>query len=169
MVNEEGEELPRQLVDWTALPDEVVLGRELRAVLDRAVATLPHTLRTVFVLRDIEGLSTAEVAEALSLTETNVKVRLASRSLVLREQLTAYFAASTDVVGHNDGDGKHHQEHMPVQCCKDTLGILSEYVDGELDTNLCEEIERHMAECGNCRVMVDTLRKTIILYRGLWA
>jgi anti-sigma factor RsiW len=54
---------------------------------------------------------------------------------------------------------------MPVQCCKDTLGILSEYVDGELDTNLCEEIERHMAECGNCRVMVDTLRKTIILYR----
>ena len=49
--------------------------------------------------------------------------------------------------------------------CKDTLGILSEYVDGELDPELCAEIERHMAECGNCRIMVDTLRKTIILYR----
>jgi RNA polymerase sigma-70 factor, ECF subfamily len=110
LVNEEGEELPRQLVDWTGLPDDVVLGKELRDVLDRAVATLPHTLRTVFVLRDIEGLSTAEVAEALSLTETNVKVRLHRARLVLREQLTAYFAASADVVRHNDGDGKHHQE-----------------------------------------------------------
>ena len=49
--------------------------------------------------------------------------------------------------------------------CEDTLGILSEYVDGELDQSLCAEIERHMAECGNCRIMVDTLRKTIILYR----
>ena len=49
--------------------------------------------------------------------------------------------------------------------CKDNLGILSEYVDGELSQELCAEIERHMAECGNCRVMVDTLRKTIILYR----
>jgi anti-sigma factor RsiW len=49
--------------------------------------------------------------------------------------------------------------------CKDQLGMLSEYVDGELDDELCAEIERHMAECGNCRVMVDSLRKTIILYR----
>lgn len=48
--------------------------------------------------------------------------------------------------------------------CRDRLGILSEYVDGELDADLCAEIERHMADCGNCRVMVDTLRKTIILY-----
>lgn len=49
--------------------------------------------------------------------------------------------------------------------CSETLGILSEYIDGELDECLCAEIERHMAECGNCRIMVDTLRKTVILYR----
>ena len=49
--------------------------------------------------------------------------------------------------------------------CKDTLGILSDYLDGELDCTLCEEIERHMAECGNCRIMIDTLRRTVILYR----
>jgi anti-sigma factor RsiW len=46
------------------------------------------------------------------------------------------------------------------------LGSLSEYVDGELDPALCAEIERHMAECENCQIMVDTLRKTIILYRA---
>jgi anti-sigma factor RsiW len=49
--------------------------------------------------------------------------------------------------------------------CSETLGILSEYIDGELDECLCAEIERHMAECGNCRITVDTLRKTVILYR----
>lgn len=45
------------------------------------------------------------------------------------------------------------------------LGALSEYIDGELDESLCAEIERHLADCGNCQVMVDTLRKTVILYR----
>jgi anti-sigma factor RsiW len=49
--------------------------------------------------------------------------------------------------------------------CRDTLGVLSDYVDGELDEQLCAEIERHMAECGNCRIVVDTLSKTVMLYR----
>ncbi len=54
--------------------------------------------------------------------------------------------------------------HEPGHC-KDMLGALSEYIDGEVDENLCAEIERHLAQCGNCRVMVDTLRQTIVLYR----
>ena len=91
VVNEEGEVLPRQLVDWGALPDEIVLSGELQAVLDQAVAALPESLRVVFVLRDIEGLSTAEAAETLNLSETNVKVRLHRARLVLREKLSNYF------------------------------------------------------------------------------
>ena len=54
---------------------------------------------------------------------------------------------------------------MNEMFCKEMLGNLSGYVDGELEAQLCSEIERHMAECGNCRVVVDTLRKTVILYR----
>jgi RNA polymerase sigma-70 factor (ECF subfamily) len=91
-VTEDGDVLPRQLVDWSSLPDEVLLGKELRTVLDAALATLPESLRSVFVLRDIEGLSTAETAEALALTETNVKVRLHRARLALREKLSDYFA-----------------------------------------------------------------------------
>jgi RNA polymerase sigma-70 factor, ECF subfamily len=91
VVNEEGEVLPRQLVDWGALPDEIVLSGELRAVLDQAVAALPESLRVVFVLRDIEGLSTAEAAETLNLSETNVKVRLHRARLAMREKLSNYF------------------------------------------------------------------------------
>jgi anti-sigma factor RsiW len=48
--------------------------------------------------------------------------------------------------------------------CKSLLGFLSEYVDGDLSEELCREIENHTAECQNCRVVVDTLRKTIALY-----
>ncbi len=50
--------------------------------------------------------------------------------------------------------------------CRDLLGSLSEYVDGTLDDSLCLELERHMLDCENCRIVVDTLRKTIILYRA---
>ena len=49
--------------------------------------------------------------------------------------------------------------------CQDLLGQLSDYVDGELEASLCAELEAHLAECPNCRVMVDTVRKTIVLYR----
>lgn len=54
---------------------------------------------------------------------------------------------------------------MAVEC-NEHLDCLSDYVDGELDPALCAEIERHMAECGDCRIVVDTLRKTISLYRN---
>jgi anti-sigma factor RsiW len=54
---------------------------------------------------------------------------------------------------------------MAVEC-KEYLDWLSDYVEGELDPELCAEIERHMAECGDCRIVVDTLRKTITLYRN---
>ncbi len=59
--------------------------------------------------------------------------------------------------------GKAMHEHGPQ--CRDMLGALSAYIDGEIDDELCAEIDRHLAECGNCRIMVDTLRKTVILYR----
>jgi anti-sigma factor RsiW len=50
--------------------------------------------------------------------------------------------------------------------CREKLGQLSDYIDGELEAALCAELEAHLAECPNCRVMVDTVRKTIILYRS---
>jgi RNA polymerase sigma-70 factor (ECF subfamily) len=96
---EDGELVPRQLVDWTAVPDRLLLGKELREVLNAALATLPESLRSVFVLRDVEGLSTAETAAALGLTETNTKVRLHRARLALRERLTGYFAPVVAGVG----------------------------------------------------------------------
>ena len=47
------------------------------------------------------------------------------------------------------------------------LEQLSDFIDGELAPELCAELEQHMAECHNCRIVVDTLRKTISLYHTL--
>lgn len=49
--------------------------------------------------------------------------------------------------------------------CRYLLGSLSDYIDGAAEEQICAEIERHLAECENCRVVVDTLRKTVYLYR----
>jgi anti-sigma factor (TIGR02949 family) len=48
--------------------------------------------------------------------------------------------------------------------CRQLLGSLSEYVDGELDDELCSVLEQHLENCENCRIVVDTLRKTVYLY-----
>ena len=55
--------------------------------------------------------------------------------------------------------------HEPTPQCKHLLGNLSEYIDGELQAELCAELEQHLQGCEDCRVVVDTLRKTIELYR----
>ena len=90
---EKNEDLkPAQLADWSALPEDELLSTEGRNHLDTAVASLPESLRIVFVLRDIEGLSIKETAEALDLTETNVKTRLLRARMYLRERLSAYYA-----------------------------------------------------------------------------
>ncbi len=50
--------------------------------------------------------------------------------------------------------------------CRALIAQLSGFLDGELDAARCEKIERHLATCHSCRVVADTLRKTIALYRG---
>jgi RNA polymerase sigma-70 factor, ECF subfamily len=89
---EEAEDLkPTQFMDWSALPEDQLLSGEGKKVLDQAIQTLPEALRIVFLLRDVEDLSIKETAEALNLTETNVKTRLLRARLFLREQLSAYY------------------------------------------------------------------------------
>lgn len=89
---EEAEDLlPTQFVDWSALPEDQLLSGEGKNLLDQAIQTLPESMRIVFLLRDVEGLSIKETAEALNLTETNVKTRLLRARLFLREQLSAYY------------------------------------------------------------------------------
>lgn len=56
---------------------------------------------------------------------------------------------------------------MSHENCRDLLDGLSDYLDGEASAELCAQIRRHMAGCSKCRVVVDTLRKTVSIYRQM--
>lgn len=87
---------PLQIVDWCCLPEEEYLSAEGRLRLDEAAGRLPESLRIVFVLRDIEGLSTRETAEVLDISEMAVKTRLSRARLRLREDLSKYYGQLVD-------------------------------------------------------------------------
>jgi len=83
--------LPMEVIDWAPDPEQLYRTAELRDILIKALRELRPILRAVFVLRDIEGLSTAQTAEVLNLSEVAVKARLWRGRLQLRERLNKYF------------------------------------------------------------------------------
>jgi RNA polymerase sigma-70 factor (ECF subfamily) len=93
---------PRQFVDWSALPEDELLSGEGKNFLDETIQTLPESMRIVFLLRDVEGLSIKEAADALDLTETNVKTRLLRARVYLREKLSVYYGERLSVRSENE-------------------------------------------------------------------
>lgn len=85
------EQEPLQIIDWCCLPEKELMSNEVRKYLDEAIDQLSHSLRVVFLLRDVENLSTAETADILGLSETAVKTRLSRARMRLRQELTKYF------------------------------------------------------------------------------
>ena len=91
LITDSGESLPRQLEDWCCLPEEEFTSAEVREQLRNATQTLSPALHSVFVLRDLQGLSTRETSEILEISESAVKTRLLRARLQLREELSTYF------------------------------------------------------------------------------
>jgi len=90
---------PLAIPDWSAQPLDELLDSETREVMQEGIDRLPEELRTVFVLRDVEGMSNAEVAEVLELSIAAVKSRLHRARVTLRDRLNRYFA---DKLGRKD-------------------------------------------------------------------
>ena len=95
-VKTEEDSMPREVADWTPNPEQQYSQAELREILQKTIQGLPSSFRTVFVLRDVEGLSTEETAEALDLSIPAVKSRLLRARLQLRERLNKYFKRRKD-------------------------------------------------------------------------
>jgi len=86
------------LVATTPQPDAAADGREVAAAIERAIDTLPTPYRTTFVLRDVQGLDTAETAACLDVPEATVKTRLHRARTLLRTQLGATLDVAADGV-----------------------------------------------------------------------
>jgi len=89
---DDGDVIPRQIVDWCCLPEKELMSSETRQHIRKAIKTLSDANRAAFLLRDVEGLSTREAAETLDISESALKVRLMRARMQLREELTEFFA-----------------------------------------------------------------------------
>lgn len=95
-IQTEEDSMPREVADWSPNPEQQYNQAELREILGKTIQGLPAGFRTVFVLRDVEGLSTEETADALGLSIPAVKSRLLRARLQLRERLNKYFKRRTN-------------------------------------------------------------------------
>ena len=77
--------------DWSSRPDIIIFSKEALEIIDKSINELPESYRTVFHLRDIEGLSNEEVADILEISIPAVKSRLHRARLFLRDRLSDYF------------------------------------------------------------------------------
>lgn len=134
-------------------PEEAVAGRQLQGVLDAAIAALEPMYREVLVLRDVEGLSAPEVAEALGLTVQAVKSRLHRARLAVRERVAP-------ALGQGDQAGL---PAAPGPGCRDLVEAFSRRMEGEIDGSACAELEQHLTGCPACRGRCDSLRTTLSL------
>ena len=107
--------LPMEVIDWAPDPEQLYRTSELRDILIKALRELRPILRAVFVLRDIEGLSTAQTAAVLNLSHTAVKARLWRGRLQLREWLNKYFRKEPESARVELGPGGDTAEELRLQ------------------------------------------------------
>jgi RNA polymerase sigma-70 factor (ECF subfamily) len=151
-----GEELAlageaEHVVDPARGPDAALAGAEVERALEQAIGALEPAYREVLVLRDVEGLSAAEVADVLGLSVQAVKSRLHRARLAVR-------AAVAPLLGIPEAPA-------PAGTCPDVLTLFSRNLEGEISADLCAEMERHVEGCPSCRASCDSLKKTLALCR----
>jgi RNA polymerase sigma-70 factor (ECF subfamily) len=137
----------------SATPEQTLLGREARETVAAALDQLEPEAREVVVLRDIEGLTAAEVANVTGTSIAAVKSRLHRARAALREHLLA-------VVG-----GETSEPARPS--CPDVLTMLSKKLEDEISPDVCAQMEVHVAGCPHCRDLCDSLKRTLALCKSL--
>jgi len=91
--SDDGDYIPTEFADWREIPSEALEQAELRDALQKALMSLPEKYRTVLMLRDVQHLSIAETAQALGITQENVKTRTSRARLQMRDILAPQWRA----------------------------------------------------------------------------
>ena len=141
--------------DPAGSPEAQVLRREDQKTIHEAVLRLPPQYRIVLVLHDMEDLDTALVAKILSLEPGTVRVRLHRARLMARKELTG----SSRRMASSPPEAKPSKPH-PAQC-REIFANLSDYLDGELAPDGCDQICRHIEACPTCVAFIQDLKRAI--------
>ena len=117
-------------------PDEALSSKQVATALEQAIATL----------------TAPEVAEILGVTPQAVKSRLHRARLLVRERVAPFLGVELDL--------------PPAPgTCPDVLTMFSQHLEGEINADLCADMERHLEACGRCRGACDSLKRTLALCR----
>jgi RNA polymerase sigma-70 factor (ECF subfamily) len=144
-----------EIADSRRTPEEDVAGRQLQAALDSAIGSLDPMYREVLTLRDVEGLSAAEVAEVMGLSVEAVKSRLHRARTAIRERIAPLLGPTLPSAA----------PAAPGPGCQDVVELFSRRLEGEIDAGACAELEEHLQACASCRGRCDSLRTTLALCR----
>lgn len=140
----------RAAADPASGPEQALADREIAAALDAAIAALGREYREVLVLRDVEGLPAAEVAEITGMSVAAVKSRLHRARAAVRDRLAPLLAPTAPAP-------------TAAGTCPDVVALLSRHLEGDIGPETCAEMERHVAGCPRCHGACDTLRRTLRL------
>jgi RNA polymerase sigma-70 factor, ECF subfamily len=141
------------LADPGRAADDSLAGRQIEVALEEAIGALDPMYREVLVLRDVEGLSAPEVAGVMGLSVEAVKSRLHRARLAVREKVAPLLGVPEPLAALA-GD------------CPDVVSLFSRHLEGEISTDVCAEMERHLGACPRCRARCDTLQRTLVLCKS---
>ena len=138
------------LADPGVLPDVQLADRELGRALDTAISALEPMYREVLLLRDAEGLTSAQVAEVLGISVQAVKSRLHRARSSVRAAVAPLLASAGPVAQRRRN-------------CPDIVTLFSRYLEDEISPKVCDTMERHLESCDYCRTTCDSLKRTLAL------
>ena len=142
----EQERMPAQTRD----PEGTLENSQLKQTLNAAIAELEPASREVLLLRDMEGLSAAEVAEVTGLSVDAVKSRLHRARVAVRARLAPQLGVTAIASSKS---------------CPDILLQFSKHLEGDIDAATCATMEAHVRGCPNCSATCDSLKQTLSLCR----
>jgi len=135
-----------RIATQTPGPDEQAARDETKRAVVAALESLEPAAREIVILRDIEGLTAAEVAQVTGTSESAVKSRLHRARSMLRDRLASTL-------------GDAPTPHAPG--CPDVLSALSRQLEGELEPQLCAQMQTHVEGCPACRGRCESLKATL--------
>lgn len=127
-------------------PEEHAGQKELTAALTAALDRIPEAYREVLLLRDVEGLSASEAAEALAISVDALKSRLHRARQALREALQPILEAAAP---------------QPGPSCPDVLSAWSRKLEDELSSDDCAAMEKHILGCPSCGAACNALKRSL--------
>jgi len=151
--------LALRIADEGRPPDDVAAGRQIEAALQQAIGALDPMYREVLLLRDVEGLTAAEVAEVMGLTVEAVKSRLHRARVAVRAALAPLLGAPEDERAPAPGAAPAPSRGA----CPDVVKLFSRHLEGEISGAVCASLESHLAGCPACRSRCDSLQRTLAL------